>query len=216
MNIFEKANKWFKRESDNPYSKLVWMDAEDNQFKLRILDCRPILKDYTSWTENQVIAERMAKLDFEAPEVYREKSPQGAKEIHCNLRYPRPDKVDEGRIFTASIMEDKWNIYFLEGYLYFVRSWTGDLIYRAKVDFASNEAIVSMVEASSTTAEPDSLLVLGQVDFLIKSHLFKAITPVPIPTSVPSNPKEIVAYSTVFCGRWALYASYEDTTKFRL
>ena len=36
----------------------------------------------------------------------------------------------DGPLFKATVMEDKWDIYFHEGYLLFARSWTGSLIYK--------------------------------------------------------------------------------------
>ena len=113
-------------------------------------------------------------------------------------------------------MEDKWDIYQFEGHLYFARSWQGKLVFRAKIDLNKEELNLIWVEADLKSADGDTALVVRQVDFLIKSHLYRRETPHPIPANFPAQADEIAAYSMSQFGRWASFATYEDTTKIRL
>jgi hypothetical protein len=120
-------------------------------------------------------------------------------------------KIDGTGLFIAQQMEDKWDIYFFDGYLYFARSWTGDLIFRAKANFSDRGMIISSIDAKSQAVGGDHSLAIRQVDFLIKSHLLKQEAPHPIPANLPEDPQRIALYSFQLFGRWASYATYEDT-----
>jgi hypothetical protein len=36
-------------------------------------------------------------------------------------------------MFKAAVMEEKWDVYRRGNYLYFTRSWTGDLVFAARI-----------------------------------------------------------------------------------
>ncbi len=82
------------------------------------------------------------------------------------------DKIIAGLI--PQVMEDKWFIYFSEGWLYFHRSWTGALIYALKL--AGSPAGVKVVE-SWVNREPEQYTEQDIdydrqfVDFLIRAFL---------------------------------------------
>ena len=81
-------------------------------------------------------------------------------------------------MFKAEQMEDKWDIYLYDRHLYFCRSWRGELVFRANIEFEEDKVTVTTVEASPTG---DGGLVLQQVNFLINSHLvgLKVLHPLP-------------------------------------
>ena len=56
------------------------------------------------------------------------------------------------------------DIYLYDGYLYFSRSWTGDLGFRAKINFQGQAAHVDIVEAQAEGGE-DYLVVLTRPIF---------------------------------------------------
>jgi len=112
-------------------------------------------------------------------------------------------------------MEDKWDIYLWDGYLYFARSWTDELIFRAKVNLSDRGMKIPAVDARSQIVKGDRSLAVRQVDFLVKSHLFKQEVPHTLPLDLPDDPQQIAMYSFQLFGRWASYATYEDTTKTR-
>src|SRR5262249_15814489 len=110
---------------------------------------------------------------------------------------------------------DKWNIYYIEDMFYFVHSWNGALKYRAKLEMGDDRSIVTSIEAPPSTEQHDATQSLREVNFLIRTHLFRWYTPVPIPRSAPRNLKDILLFCSDFCGRWAEFASYEDITTHR-
>lgn len=72
-------------------------------------------------------------------------------------------------------MEDKWFIFFENGWLYFHRSWTGICAYQARFEkrgdeYAIAEALVSL-DARESKLDPD--VDVGVLSFLIYSILLK-------------------------------------------
>lgn len=55
------------------------------------------------------------------------------KRIEADLHYTEAQFVQMSRGFIPEVMEDRWFIYFDEGFLYFHRSWTGNGIYKARI-----------------------------------------------------------------------------------
>lgn len=198
---------------ESPVSHLSWVEAEQNPYRVRILDCRNVTQTMLSTTSNPHIAARFIELRKSTGEQHRSKVPPNALRIECNLRYPHQEDTQDGPLFVAEVMEDKWDIYMFDGYLYFSRSWTGGLVFRTKIEFTSQEAIISSVEANSEVASGDASLAVRQVDFLVKSHLYRREVPHPLPPGFPDDPQQIALYSFSQYGRWASFATYEDTTR---
>ena len=129
-------------------------------------------------------------------------------------------------------MEDLWNIYHSEGYLYFFRSWSNDLRYRAKIEISQralqvtslqvagqvipNAPHVAALNKADRWLEDDPELPLRQVDFLIKSHMFRFEAPCPLPKSVSDDTGHIGHYVLAEYGRWGGFASHEDTSLYRI
>ena len=166
-----------------------------------------------SATKDQRIAQSFAALRDSSGEQHRGKSPAGAVAVKCDLRYPHEDETADGPLFVAQEMEDKWDIYLYGGYLYLARSWTGTLVFRAKMALDGPDVVVSSIEVASRAAGADPSFAVRQVDFLIKSHLYGFTVPHPLPQDCRDDPEAIVAYSFSQYGRRALFATYADTTQ---
>jgi hypothetical protein len=109
-------------------------------------------------------------------------------------------------------MEDKWDIYLYDSCLYFVRSWTGKLIYQATIRFEEGEARIEAVIAGSECNQ-DSRFTIGTVDFLIKTYIYGQQMPHPLPPDLPRDAKSVTLFSFSQFGRWAHCGTYEDTTQ---
>jgi hypothetical protein len=115
-------------------------------------------------------------------------------------------------LFVAQQMEDKWDIYLQDGDLYFTRSWTGELVFRAAIAFKNGEAMVSKVEANQAKIVEDTALAIRSVDFLVMTHLLRIEAPHPFRLDLPDDKRTLALYSFSEYGRWAFYGSFEDTT----
>jgi hypothetical protein len=94
------------------------------------------------------------------------------------------DPIMQG--FIPKEMEDKWFIYFEDGWLWFHRSWTGAVIYAVRLDGSS--AGVRVVE-SWVNRNPEQYKLKDTefdrklVTYLIDSILLKKSVPFPTPPS---------------------------------
>lgn len=194
-------------------SQLRWIEADDNSYGLRVLDCRPVTQGLMSVTASDEEAERFAKLCQSDGAQYSGVSPHNPSYVDCRLVYPygREAPPADGPVFVAKAMEDKWNVYWFEHYLYFVRSLDGRLVFRAKSNFSKSDVVVSGIEVDGSEAlEQD--LVVAQVDYLIKSYIYNCGVPHPLPSDLPGDEEGIALYSFQMYGRRAVFATYEDST----
>jgi hypothetical protein len=201
---------------DDLFAQLNWLGPDQNPFRLRVLDCRPFSTSMISTTKDPSIAARFNRLRRSTGEEHRGHHPGGPLTAPCALRYPFNGEGKDGPLFVAGQMEDKWDIYLYDGYLYFARSWTGELVFRATVEFRGREAVVTAVEASRAKVPDDPALAVRMVDFLVKTHLCRQEAPHPLPRDHSDDKQAIALYSFSEYGRWAFYGSFEDTTAVRV
>lgn len=187
-----------------------WLSPDQNPFKMTVLDCRPVTTTSVSWTDLQT-AKTYGELCRSNGEEYAETSPQNATRSEAVLRYPYlgPEPAD-GPLFTSESMEEKWHVYIYAKTLYFVRSWTGQLVYKAPINFENSAVTVGPVTfdrklaANATDATRD-------VDFLVCSHLFKILALAPFSAAPGQQAQDIATHLFEWFGDFAQYASMEDT-----
>jgi hypothetical protein len=90
------------------------------------------------------------------------------------------------------------------------------LIFRVTIEFKEKEAVITEVEAARAKVMDDATLAVRMVDFLMKTHLYRKETPHHFPQGLPDDKKALALYSFSEYGRWALYGSFEDTTRVRV
>lgn len=197
--------------NDSPFDQLKWLGKNENPFGFVCLDCRSFTHAMLSCTQDPLIAKRFSELRLVTGEEYRWTHPSNAVIGSCSLKYPAIRSPNDGPLFKATVMEEKWDIYRYEGVLYFSRSWTGDLVFTANMKI-NNEALnLYSIEADAEVASKDTLFIVQQVDFLIKSHIFHKLAPHPLPPDLPNDIRTIALYSFSQYGSRASFATYEDT-----
>ena len=223
--VFRPVYRWlshpFRRpeqpvRQDDTFSKLTWLEPDQNPFGVRVLDCRPIATTFFSASQDPAIATRFGQMRQSTGEEHRGRQPPDPLVVPCNLSYPFNGESRDGPLFKAQQMEDKWDIYLYDGYLSFARSWTGELVFRAKTEFREPNAVITTIEANGTRLMNDPIHAVRSVDFLVKTHLYQKEVPHPLPQGIPPTNQFLAVYSFNEFGRWAFYASFEDTTKVRV
>jgi hypothetical protein len=198
---------WLRGRGRTREPKSTWLRGADSPFGIDVLDCREVTQGMISATSDPDVADTFMRLRQADGVDYRGKDPTDALESDENLEYRLEDQPPDGPLVKATSMEDKWDIYLFRPDLCFVRSWTGDLAYRARVRFGDGTVRVECI-----TRPPDESPDYARrvVDFLIKSHLYGQLLPHPVPESVPVA--DAAMYSSAMFGRNCGFASYEDTT----
>ena len=167
-------------------------------------------------TQDSTVADSYARLRGSTGEEYRGRSPEDARTCECDLRYPHKGDTRDGPIFKAEVMEDKWDIYLYDSHLYFARSWTGKLEYRAMIDFHDDVAHVVGVEARKEVVENDPSYPIAAVDYLIRSHLYRLPAAHPLPKSIGRDPRQLALFSFSQYGRHGLFGVLGDTTRLQV
>ena len=199
--------------ADVDFSTLVWIEKADSPFGVRCLDCRKFASSITTFTADPRIGERFSNPPDPLGKEYPGHLPDRALTVSCDLAYGCKKKAEEGPLVFARVMEDKWNIHRWGGYLYFSRSWTGQLVFRMKAEFTGEQILVSEICADQEPASSDQGFIVRQADYLIKSLLLGLEVPHPLPPDLPDDVQSIGAYSFSRYGRWAAFATYEDTQR---
>jgi hypothetical protein len=126
------------------------------------------------------------------------------------LQYPFSGASQpHGPVFKASAMEDKWDLYNCDGWLYFVRSWTGEPHYVARIVWdAAAWSIAEVSQAESVQAE--AAWSVRAVDYLIKSHLYNLAAPHPLRTDFRGDDHRLAVASFADFGRRAHYGTFDN------
>ena len=190
-----------------------WIPAAESRFGIEVFDCSSFCQNMVSMTSDQDVAARFVALRSSTGEEHRGTLPPSPVTIDCNLAYPFTGEPQDGGLFRAEVMEDKWDIYLYDNSLYFARSWTGQLIYVTTVSIEQGEARITTVVVDSET-NPDAQFVVGAVDYLIKSHIYRLLVPHPLSQQIPRDAKSLTLFSFSQFGRWARFGTYEKTTEF--
>jgi hypothetical protein len=111
-------------------------------------------------------------------------------------------------IFRAEEMQDKWDVFLLEGELKFARSWSGGLVYRARIAFDDSRAIVTNIRGPRDPGENP----IAVVDYLIKSHVYGLVAPHPLAANPQVSTRDLALWSFGRYGRRGLFGTMADVT----
>jgi hypothetical protein len=123
----------------------------------------------------------------------------------------------EGPVYLAQVMEDKWDIFRFGDALFFVRSWSGTLVHRARLAAPNGELVLTEVSTEASEVSSDTELreiTRCEIDFLLRTHLRRERVPAPLAPGVAGiAPESVAMVAFGRFGRWASYATEADTTR---
>lgn len=189
-----------------------WLGKDDprNPFTVDGYDCLAFVRSMLSTTKDQDIAARFVALRSSVGSNHAGQMPAGATAIGHRLVYPGGGIAD-GALFKAQQMEQKWDIYLYGDSLYFCRSWTDTLVFRAKFSTTADSLAVETIWADVDAIEGGRDQAVRQVDYLIKNHLLRRAVPHPLPETLPKDPNTVGLYSFNLYGNKCCFGTYADT-----
>jgi hypothetical protein len=196
-------------QTTDPLESVHWTPAAENPFGVDVLDCAGFAQSMVSVTSSAEIAMRFTQLRSAKGEHCQGKEPGNTVTRRCHLEYPFETHRD-GPVFLAEQMEDKWDIFLFDGDLYFARSWTGDLVYRASVSFEQSNAVVTQVRGQRDEGAAEDPVAV--VDFLIKSHVYGLVAAHPLPNMPQTDARDLAHWSFARYGRRGLFGTNSDVT----
>lgn len=146
-------------DAQDPLGRVRWVPATENPFGVDVLDCSAFAESMVSASSSPEVAKRFMELRASDGEHCRGKDPTIAASARCLLTYPSSAHA-QSALFRAAEMEEKWDVFLLDGDLNFARSWTGELVYRASMTFEPSRTIVSEIFG---VREPGSRRALRRV-----------------------------------------------------
>ncbi|MBP6749060.1 MAG: hypothetical protein KA144_05430 [Xanthomonadaceae bacterium] len=204
----QNASPPVEDDGSSQFGRWLTADDPDNPFGVAGFDCRAFTQSMLSTTSDSRIAESFLaerqRTVVENPHAL----PDGAAETASSLSYAYRGEIADGAICKAATMEEKWDIYLHGERLYFCRSWTGQLIFAAS--FAHRDDTISIDRIWTSDAPEFSIL---QIDYLIRSHLFRTPAAHPLPDDLPREPQAIASYSFSQYGKRCGFGVYGDTTQ---
>ena len=189
--------------------ELVWLpaDAPENPFDREVLDCRAVALGFTATTSDKSIAESFNRLRADDGKSCIGTLPEDNFTVESDLRFPYNGTREDGVIFFAKEMEDKWDFYAYDSRLYIRRSWTGSLLHVAELRYTGSEVIVDKIHSDRQSVYSDPAFAREHVRFLITTHFGSTQMPFPIPPGIQkSETKDIALMGFSSYGRRAQFA----------
>ena len=176
--------------------QLKWSEAGgDNPYNVKILDIRDFTQNAVATQYNQPVVESFNESRSDNGEKYKTALIANAQTYKANIVYQHKG---QGAIYKAESMEVKWDIYAYDNWLYFVKSWTSELVYKAhfikKNDkLVIDKIITGAVEKMSSTDEEKETYAAQNVYSMIQTHLMDTAWPYKIPEMMRDIPEKLIA-----------------------
>ncbi len=214
--MWDPIKQWFTsggRNTPQPpqtteYTFRWYEPGAENPFGIRVLDVRSLTWAVTATTSDQRIAESYMTQRRTNGREFVNAPVEDAASVTCHLTFPHNGEPLEGIVFKADCMEIKWDIYFYDSVFLFVRSWTGQLQYRAAAEISQDKITIRSIEASRSVLDTAP----QAVKFLLATHAMGQVLPHTIPADTPNDPRTIALTSFRMFGKLACYATYADIT----
>lgn len=201
-----------------PFAPL-WIDASESPFGIRVLDCRSVAHRMISTSKSPEVLNYFASQEALRAEQFRTATPANPQAFALDMSFSRcriPET--EGPVYLAQVMEDKWDIFRFGDALFFVRSWSGTLVHRARFAAPNGKLVITEVSTEASGVSSDTELreiTRCEIDFLLRTHLRRERVPAPLAPGVAGSiaPESVAMVAFVRFGRWASYATEADTTR---
>ena len=194
--------------------KAVWLGTEDNAFGVQILDCTAFIADVTAWSSDPTVAQQFASSRMRDGSEYIAQSPENALSLQSNLSFPYNGKHEDGPVFLAQVMEEKWDMFLHGNKLYIAKSWTGKLTIVATCQFFLDRVEVTGIEVDQQMVDGQDDYPEQMLDFLVKSHMSRWIVAHPLRKLWKGqSAEELASKSFSSFGRLGLFGTFENTIK---
>lgn len=217
LSALKKLFSFKPKEQPSFGSNLHWIEADDNPWGVRLLDCRPVSMVWTSTTTDPAIAQSFVDLRSANGQAHLVAEPLPEK-VAGGFSMPVPELPPEGCVSMARQMEEKWDLFHYNNRLFVSRSWTGKLGYTASVHCDGTSLHVSDILAAE---QHDNDQLLKDLHFILRSHGNRVIMPHPLPAEFAST-EDSVAFKEALAshtfsryGALGWFGTFADTIPLR-
>ncbi len=196
--------------------EMKWIEPNDNPYKVRVFDCREFAINMISTTQNEEIAKNFSLTRQSDGKEYIGKFPNNGAKVEVDLNFSSKslpgfeNGIADGVLFKAQTMEQKWDVYKYANFIFYVRSWTGEMVYFSNyIETNTGFKVDLIVLDDDKINENDPYFEFKVVEFLIHSHILNLTVPHPIPANFENDPQKIAAFSFSMFGNRGYFATYD-------
>jgi hypothetical protein len=206
-NLFGKGKKEEQKASSE--TELPWIHAQDNPWRVELLDLRPFTQHMLSSSPDPKMAENAISYGGEDGTTFFGQRPESNRVIKVNISLPIDKRLEPGVLFTPNTMEHKWAIYFDGEFLIFIRSWLREVVVVAKTTQNNERLYVEEITGEFTKNESPEFTA-AVLNYLLISHSIGEIVPAPLPKELESNTKDAASWAFSLYGNMVHVGVFDE------
>lgn len=199
-------------------TELPWIRYDQNPYGVPLLDLRPITFQLGSEIEDA----QLKNLDsysmedgasFSGLSVETENGQD--RFVDCELTYQTAGKLYPGSLFVPESPEDRWAIFFDGSFIYFIRSWSKELVAKAAVKVIDNSIQLTQIEGAVLDSGFETgNQTIALVNFMMLSYVLNETAPVPLLNELESEPNRAAVWAFSLFGHKAKIGIFKEDALF--
>jgi hypothetical protein len=198
------------RTEDKPAPQvpdLNWIEATDNPWGVPVLDVRPVTLTMLSTSQDPQCAANAMSFEQDDGTGFIGKTPVTERNVETSLRFPVDQGLSDGVLFAPRAMEHKWALFFHQGEIIAVRSWTRVVMLVARVETHDRHIEITRIRGTLCATDETPEFTVRALDYLLRSHVLGAIYPAPLPPGIEADRKAAAMWCMSAFGNLAQLAT---------
>ncbi len=187
-----------------------WLRAEENPWRIRVLDVRPVTQHMVSSSRDPQCAVNAVSYRQDSGASFIGAEPPIQRTVSTSLPYRIESPLPGGALFRPSAMEDKWAMFYQFDQIIFVRSWQRKVYVVADTKEIGEYLEVRSIRGTFLAEDEPPDFSNRVLDFLIRSHALSLSYPAPLLPNLEADPQQAALWCFSAFGRRAEFASLDD------
>lgn len=193
-------------------AEIRWLPAESNPWGVPVLDVSPFTQSVLSSAQDPQNAVNLLSFGDDDGTRFIGKEPRLAHAVEARLDFATDGQLQDGVLFRPLQMEHKWAIFYHEGRIICVRSWTLGVELVAAVEQHGGYIMITAATGILQSDDEEDALTVRTLDYLLRSHALHVPYPVPLPPGVADDAMGAAIWCFARYGSLAMIATpYEFT-----
>ncbi len=210
--MFDRLKKFVQGNPKKPepakVPEIPWLPANDNPWRVPVLDIRPVTHQMLSTSKDPQCAQNAISYGQDDGTGFAREVSESPRIVPADLHYRFDRVLAPGALFIPSVMEHKWAVYFHGGRILFIRSWLRKLVATADVEFGNDSvARITSVRGGFVGENEEPEWTLRALDYLIRSHALGIEFPAPLPSDFEKSPEMSAMWCMNTFGNLASFAT---------
>jgi Ankyrin repeats (3 copies)/Ankyrin repeat len=186
---------------------LKWIEATDNPWGVRVLDVRPVTLTMLSTSTDPQCATNAVSFGNDDGTGFIGQAPVSERIVETSLRFPVDRALFDGVLFVPRAMEHKWALFFHQGELIAVRSWSRTVALVARVETRDGHVEITRIRGAMCAIDETPDFTVRALDYLLRSHALHDLYPAPLPPGIEADAKAAALWCMSAFGNQAQLAT---------